>query len=87
MKETGTANNDCGCDGDCCPPKPKPKWMKYISILVFVIALSIILIKVLNSHHSGGDGKIQAVSEKSSCCDTSATRDSTKKPCCSKDGK
>ena len=36
---------DCGCEGDCCTPKKKPKWIRIISVLVILAALAIIIVK------------------------------------------
>ena len=86
MEETNKTNNDCGCEGDCCtPPKKKPSWMKWISILILVAAIAIVVVKLAGN-------KTTAVTEKQSvsACDTTkgaACDTSAGSSCCSKAGK
>jgi len=46
LSEVENEKQDCGCEGDCCAPKKKPRWVKIISLLVILAALSIIFIKI-----------------------------------------
>lgn len=79
---------DCGCDDGCCQPKQKPKWLKYISFLIILAALSIIVIKVVqdkNNPMENNPQKSQACcpdSSKTAACDTSQNSS-----CCPKSGK
>jgi hypothetical protein len=83
MESTEQTNPDCGCEnGECCPPKRKPKWMKIVSVIVLLAALSIIFIKVFNDHPVDKP-KQECVPGNSSCCD-SASKSASDKPCCSK---
>jgi len=76
-------NNDCGCDGNCCPPKRRPKWMAILSIVILIAAISIVTVK-LSQNHSMAAGSVHAEKEKSSCCDTAAysKSDTIKKSSC-----
>jgi hypothetical protein len=84
METTKPENNNCGCEnGECCPPKRKPKWMRIISVLVLLVALSIIFFKVFTDNSAGKEDQ-KCGAAKSSCCDTTSVNDSAAKPCCPK---
>lgn len=82
MKEKILLDTNCDCEGDCCQPKKKPSLKKYLSILVLLIALSIIVIKVVSKDTEGKPAQTATVAGTSSCCDPAATKDSTGKSCC-----
>jgi len=84
MNESNSTQSNCGCENnECCPPKKKPGWMKYISILVLLIALGIIFYKVFTNNTSGKPSGTEAAVQ-SSCCDTTAKNDTSAKSCCPK---
>ena len=82
MNEKTIMDANCDCEGDCCQPKKKPSLKKYLSILVFLIALSIIVIKVVSKDTEVKSAPTAAVAGTSSCCDPSVAKDSTGKSCC-----
>lgn len=82
MNDSSTSS-DCSCDNkECCPPKKKPIWIKLLSFLVLLIALSIIIFKIFNSDISAKSSAKEAAN--SSCCDTTPKGDTNATPCCPK---
>jgi len=47
QENTDHEKNDCGCDGNCCPPKKKSIWPKIIFTIVILAAIGIIAAKLL----------------------------------------
>jgi hypothetical protein len=45
-KESQGIQNDCNCEGNCCPPKKKTILPKIIFSIVVLAALGIILVKL-----------------------------------------
>ena len=83
MTKEPVKNKDCGCDDNCCPPKRKPRWIMFLSIAIFLAALSLIAVKVTHR------GSPPAVCEpgKSRCCpssDTTKCDTSKTSTCCPK---
>jgi hypothetical protein len=80
--------NDCGCEGDCCPPKKHNRFAKIIFAVIILAAIGIIAVKVFRQPEPA------AVKEAACCpsgsasgCDTTktATCDTTKgSSCCPK---
>lgn len=90
MEENTKPANDCGCSDGCCTPKKKPNWVKYISILILLAALSVIAVKVVQDKNEPAKQCCPAGGSKSCCADSSKTAatDTVKdKGCCSKPGK
>ena len=88
METTNTPTPDCGCDDNCCPPKRKPKWMKYLALLIILGALSIVVVKLVNDHNKPVT-KEAAVAKGKACCSDSSNIacDTTKNSsCCPKPG-
>jgi len=54
-----------------------------ISVIILLMALSVIVIKV-SKKPSAVNADQKTTAGKSSCCDTTAAKDSTAKPCCPK---
>jgi len=75
--------NDCGCSDGNCKPKKKNIATKLISLVIILIAVTIIVIKLTGSGHDSGkqlvNGKVSCDTSKSSACDTSKGSS-----CCSK---
>ena len=90
MENSTNQNPDCGCEGDCCQPKSKPKWIKYLSILILLAALAIVGFKVVKDKGTPAAQCVSSANGKSCCGDSSKTAscDTTKNSaCCSKSGK
>ena len=68
--------NDCNCEGDCCPPKKKNNASKILFIVILLAAIGVIAFKLVN--------KPAPAAVKESCCPSpSATGcDTTKKVTC-----
>jgi hypothetical protein len=89
MENTTKPTQDCGCEGDCCPPKPKPRWIKYLSFLILIAALSIVVIKITQDKKSPAT-QCKPTAGQSCCGDSSKTMacDTTKgTSCCPKSEK
>lgn len=90
MEKPVSSNPDCECGPDCCAPKQKPKWIKYISILIVLVALAIVVIKLTGNHQPPASNCCPAESVgfvqfgdtvSKSSCDTTKTSS-----CCPKAG-
>jgi len=77
---------DCGCEGNCCPPKKNNLLTKVIFMVVVLMAIGIIAVKLF--HHSDPVAEKQTqCTPGSGCCDTvkAASCDTTKgSSCCPK---
>jgi hypothetical protein len=70
--------NDCGCDGDCCPPKKSNPFTKIIFIVVVVAALGIVGVKLFSPSPPAAaiqaccpEGTAGCDTSKAAACDTS----------------
>ena len=68
--------NDCGCEGDCCPPKKKNPFTKILFAVVLLAAIAIVAVKLTH--------KADAPPAKASCCPEGSAGccDTTKKSTC-----
>ncbi|MEI8007284.1 MAG: hypothetical protein WCI48_13850 [Bacteroidota bacterium] len=68
--------NDCGCDGNCCPPKKKNPLKAILFAVIILAALGIVAFKMTH--------KPPVEAAKKSCCPagSSASCDTTKKTGC-----
>jgi len=90
MENNTKSKQDCGCEGDCCQPKSKPKWIKYLSFLILLAAISIVVIKVVQDKKHPTTQCAPSASGKSCCGDSSKTANcdtTNRKSCCTKSGK
>lgn len=90
MENNTKPTQDCGCEDGCCPPKKKPNWVKYLSILILLAAISIVVIKVVQDKKPSTVQCSPSASGKSCCPDSSKTApcDTAKgASCCPKSGK
>jgi len=88
--ENNTKPKDCGCTDGNCSPKSKPKWIKYLSILILLSAISIVVVKVVQDKKHPAAQCAPSAAGKSCCGDSSKTTtcDTTKATsCCPKSGK
>ena len=78
--------SECGCEGNCCPPKKNKTVKRAIFALVLLAALAVITVKILTPHVAT-TAKEPGCKPGSGCCDTTragtagATKDTS---CCSK---
>ena len=88
MEEIKNENmkSDCGCEGDCCPPKKKSPIKTIIFGIILLAALAILGFKL--AHKNDPEAAAQKTcTPGSSCCDTAKTAkcDTTKgSSCCPK---
>ena len=89
MENSNTSTPDCGCDDNCCQPKKKPKWTKFLALLVILAALSILIIKLVNDDHKPVTKDASITAGKACCSDTTKNACDTSKnsSCCPKPGK
>ncbi|MCX6281053.1 MAG: hypothetical protein NTU51_03755 [Bacteroidetes bacterium] len=80
MTGSGSPNqdktSDCGCDGNCCPPKKKNPLKKILFAVIILAALGILAFKLTH--------KPPPETAKKACCPSgsSASCDTTKKSGC-----
>lgn len=80
MEKPGEVENDlqkqrdCGCDGDCCPPKKSNPLTKIIFAVIILAALVIVAVKVFKQPVE--------TSDKASCCPPSSKCDTVKTTAC-----
>jgi len=89
MENNTKSTPDCGCEDGCCTPKKKPNWVKYLSILILLAAISIVAVKIVRDKKQPAN-QCTSASGKSCCGDSSKTAkcDTTKgSSCCPKTGK
>ena len=78
--------SDCGCDGECCPPKKSNPLTKIIFAVIILAALAIVAVKVFKQPAPAAE-KASCCPPSSSDCDTTkaTTCDTTKgSSCCPK---
>jgi hypothetical protein len=79
--------NDCGCEGDCCPPKKKNIFSKVLFVVILMAALGIIAVKLFHQPFPATNKQTQCPPRSASSGDTAktATCDTTKgSSCCPK---
>jgi hypothetical protein len=75
MMKKSDNQNDCGCEGGCCPPKKKSIVPKVIFSLVVVAALGIILAKLfLSSPAPASNQKALRDSNSPVSCDSAGAK-------------
>ena len=85
---TGSQNtekvSDCGCDGNCCPPKKKNSLKTILFAVIILSALGIAAFKLIHKPPPETAKKECCPSGSSACCDTSkkAGCDTTKNSSC-----
>ena len=86
IPDTKGNGNDCGCEGNCCPPKKNNMLTKIIFAVVLLAAIGIISVKLFNKP-APATGQEVPCKPGSSCCDTTKVKtcDTTKgSSCCPK---
>jgi hypothetical protein len=87
MGNSTDKKQDCGCEGNCNPKKPRSRWIKYISVLILMGALAIVIVKITQDKKPPA-GQCVSAPGKSCCGDSTGKADTAKQsPCCSKSGK
>ena len=85
MEKENNLNADCGCsDGCCVTPKRKP-WKKVLFILVFLVAASIVTMKLTSKNNGSVQQNINASDTSQSHRSDSVATDGNKT--CSTSGK
>jgi len=75
MEAQNSSKTNCGCGSDCCQPKKDSPWKKIVFIVVFLIAVTIIIIKLTDGNRSNASQVPcdPAKCGSSSCCDSNKT--------------
>jgi hypothetical protein len=79
--------NDCNCDGECCPPGKNNIFSKLIFAVIILTAMGIVAVKIF--YHQAPAVNHQGLNNKgaAACCDTTPAKpcDTTKgSSCCPK---
>jgi hypothetical protein len=77
-------SGDCGCEGNCCPPKKKNPWRKILFAVIILAALGILAFKLTHKPTQETAKKACCASGSSASCDTTkkAACDTTKNSSC-----